>query len=171
MRAQANYGDAVATVQTAVTLGQNDYRVWGDLGQSYFLANDHDKATAAYKKAIEAGEAARSKEPKNATLLVLLAYDNAMIGNTLRSLVLLRQALALGGDDVDVSYQAGATYEMLNQREQAMALIAKAIGRGMHVAEFERDPLLAGLRKDPRWESVLAAAKEQKAVDTTAKMN
>ncbi len=169
--AQAKYGDAVATLEKAVTLGQNDYRVWGDLGQAYFLANDHDKATAAYKKAIEAGEAARSKEPKNATLLVLLAYDNAMIGNTLRSLVLLRQALALGGDDVDVSYQAGATYEMLNQREQAMALIAKAVGRGMHVAEFERDPLLAGLRKDPRWESVLAAAKEQKAVDTTAKMN
>ncbi len=169
--AEGKYTDALTAEQKAAELSPDDYSIWTDVGQAYFMAGDHERAIAAYRKAVDTSEVARKKDPKNADLLVLLANAEAMIGDTARSKLLLRQALALSPDNPDVNYRAGAVYELLQQRDQAMELIAQALGHGYHAVEFERDPLLASLRNDPRWPDILRKAKAQIGVDTPVKMN
>ena len=169
--AQGKYTRAIQAEEKAAKLSPNDYSVWGDVGQAYFMVGDHAKASAAYRKAIASAEGARNKEPKNAGLLALLAHYDAMVEDTAQSAMLLRQALALSPGDPDVNYRAGATYELLHQRAEAMNLIAKALARGYHAADFERDPLLSSLRRDPAWPQVLHNAQAHISVDTPPKMN
>jgi tetratricopeptide (TPR) repeat protein len=92
---------------------------------------------------------------------VNLAQNYAFIGNSAKSLPLLRQALALAADDRSVEYTAGETYEVLGQRNKAIALLAKALASGYRVAEFERNPGLAPLRADPSFQAALKSAKEE----------
>ncbi len=171
LMAQGNYADAVAAEEKASRLAPDDYSIWGDLGKAYFMRNDHAHGDAAYRRAIAAAETALKREPKNAPLLVLLAHYHVMVGDAARSTVLLRQALALSGDDPGVNYGAGATYELLHQRDQAMQLIAKALAHGYRAGEFEGDPTLAALRGDPRWPGVLHQANAAIHLDTPSKMN
>ncbi|RXH58285.1 serine/threonine-protein kinase [Granulicella sibirica] len=167
---QGKYGEAVTTGKKAAGLSPNDYRIWGDLGGAYLMTPDgHEKAMEAFRKAVTTAEEARKKEPNNPELLVLLADAYAWLGEKDRSAVLLRQTLTLSSDDPNIDYRAGATYEILGQRDTAMRLIAKALARGAYVADFERDPYLAGLRKDPAFTGILADAKSKNAVDTPKK--
>lgn len=169
--AQGEYAHAVEAEEKAAKLSPDDYSVWGDLGKAYLAQGDRAQGQAAYRRAADAAESALKREPKDAALLALLAHYHAQLGESARSTVLLRQALALAGDDPDVNYTAGATYELLSQRQLAMELIAKTLVHEHRTAEFERDPTLKALRDDPRWPQVLRSARSRITVDTPSRMN
>ena len=167
---QGKYDEAITTDQKAAELSPNDYRIWGDLAGAYLMKPDgHEEAMEAFRKAVAAAEEARKKEPNNPELLVLLADAYAWLGEKERSTVLLRQTLTLSSDDPNIDYRAGATYEILGQRDTAMKLITKALASGAYTADFERDPYLAALRKDPAFPGILAEAKRKNGVDTPKK--
>jgi Flp pilus assembly protein TadD len=120
---------------------------------------DREQSLAAYTNAIAFAEATRKKEPKNAQLAAALAIDYARAGDKAHAAAMIRQATRLSADDPRVNYLAGQAAEIVGNRPQAVALIAKAIGAGYSLAEIERNPDLAALRADPQFQQHLPGTK------------
>ena len=157
---EGKYNDAAAMDLKAIELNPNSYIAWGDLATAYqWSGGQHEKALRAYRKAIELGEIAHATSREDPMLIVALADYYASIGNSAKSLVLVRQALALDPDSTSIQYQAGGVYEALGQRDKAIPLIAEALAHGYHANEFQRNPELSELRADPAFASALASEK------------
>jgi serine/threonine protein kinase/tetratricopeptide (TPR) repeat protein len=160
---EGKYDDSASSEQKAIQLNPNNYEAWEGLGAAYqWSGTRHEAAIQAFHKAIELEEAEHAKRRQDPALLVTLAENDATIGNSSKSLVLVRQALALDADSPMVEYVAGETYEALGQREKAIPLIAKALANGYRAFGFERNPVLASLRGDPSFAAALRAEKAKK---------
>jgi eukaryotic-like serine/threonine-protein kinase len=159
---QGQFEKAAEMEQKAIELDPNNYQAYEDLGAAYsWSGTNHDKAMQAYRKAIELEEAGHAKK-QHPWQVANLADDYAAVGDAKKSLVLVRQALALDSNDPTVQYKAGEAFEQLGRREAAIPLIAKAVANGYNTYEFEHSPELAGLRNDPKFIAALAALKERK---------
>ncbi len=159
---QGQFEKAAEMERKAIELDPNDYMAYEDLGAAYsWSGTNHDKAVRAYRKAIELEEADHAKK-QQPWQVASLADDYAAAGDAKRSVVLARQALALGSNDPNVQYKTGEAFEQSGQREAAIPLIAKAVANGYNVYEFEHSPELAALRSDPKFVAALAALKEKK---------
>jgi serine/threonine-protein kinase len=156
--------DKAAEMETkAIGLNPSGYEAWEDLGAAYsWSGTNHDKAVQSYRKAIELAEAEHAKQPKDPVLLADLADDYAAVGNSTRSQILARQALALAPDSPAVNYTTGEAYEALGRREAAIPLIAKALANGYNAYEFEHNPELAGVRGDAKFATMLDQLKKKK---------
>ena len=110
------------------------------------------KARAAHLKAIELAEEARRATPNNVGILASLGSYYAAIGEAKKSVPLLRQAIALDPDSATTAYLVGETYETLHQRDEALRWIGIALRKGYSREQVKRNPELAQLRKDPRFD-------------------
>ena len=154
------YDDAVANYQKAIQLNHDNYSPWANLGDAYqWSGTRRQAAVEAYRKSIELEEAVHQKKPQDPEILATLAYAYAEVGDRDKSLVLLRQALALASDNPTVEYYAGEAYEILGQRASAIPLLSQALAKGYHVHDFERNPQLTSLRADPNFLTALNAEK------------
>ncbi|MEO7029449.1 MAG: tetratricopeptide repeat protein [Acidobacteriaceae bacterium] len=173
LQLQGKYSEAIEMDRKAVNLDPNDYNAWGNLASAYQWSGNHDKALEATAKAIGLAEAERVKTPEAANILVALADYYASSGKGDRGLPLLRKALALAPDSPHIAYQAGATYELLGQREKAIPLIVRALVAGSDANVFQRSPEMASLRADVVFQTALATAKAKakKVVDNAQKVN
>jgi serine/threonine-protein kinase len=160
---EGKYEKAAEMERKSIELKPNNYVAWGDLGTAYhWSGNKQAQAVQAYRKAIELAEAVHAKDRENPELLIALADYYAAVGNSERSLILIRQALAMAPENPSVEYQAGDAYETLGQRDKAIPLFAKAIAGGYRTNEFQRNPELAGLRADHAFAEALTAQQKKK---------
>jgi serine/threonine-protein kinase len=149
--------------QKSIQLNPDNYAAWGNMGDAYRWSGSHpQEAMQALRKAIELEEAARVKNGQDPVLLAALANHYASTGNPAKSLVLIRQALAIAPRDPEVQYQAGDAYETLGRRADAIPLIANALAQGYRDNMFQRDPELASLRADPAFKAALSKADGKK---------
>jgi tetratricopeptide (TPR) repeat protein len=100
-----------------------------------------------------------AKRRADPEMLVTLACAYAQTGDSTRSVTLVRQALALADTSPKINYIAGETYQVLGQQDKAIPLFAKALATGFRVREFERNPRLQMLRKDPAFTTALSKEK------------
>lgn len=160
---EGKFDQAAEMEKKALALNPGRYEAASDLAAAYaWSGTHHDEAVLAYHKAIDLEEAEHLKRPQDPVLAATLADDYAALGNSTKSLVLARQALALAPDDPTVNYKVGETYEGLGRRDEAIPLIAKALASGYNAYEFEHNPQLASLRSDPKFAAALKAQKERK---------
>ena len=160
---EGKFKESVEMEKKAIELDPSRYEAYADLGAAYqWGGGTHDQVSQAFQKAIALEEAARIKRPQDAALLATLADDYATVGDSERSFVVARQALALAADSPTVEYKTGDAYETLGKRKEAIPLIAKALTNGYNQYEFEHNPGLAGLRRDPEFASALKAFKGKK---------
>ena len=146
------YKKAARAYEKAVELGGPDYRLWRNLGVSYFWAEgEKAKAPEALRRAIELGEKELAVNPKNAALLADLGDCHALIGDAGRARAHLKQALLLAPDDVEVLRTVAAAYEQVSDRDTALRWITRALQLGYPRVGVEDDPGLAALRADPRF--------------------
>jgi serine/threonine protein kinase/tetratricopeptide (TPR) repeat protein len=149
---QGRYAQAARIYEKALALDASDYRVWRNLGTSYFWApGEREKAKGALERAIKLGEQQLQVDPKDTALLVDLGDCNAMLGNAARARELLRRGLALAPEDVELQHTAAAAYEQIGDRETALRWIKRALAAGYPRSRVEDDPGLEALRADPRF--------------------
>jgi serine/threonine protein kinase/Tfp pilus assembly protein PilF len=161
---KGDYNAAVAASERAKNMDPTNYVSWHSLADAYrMIPADHDHAQDAYRKAIHYAEETHQKEPKNAELLASLAIYYARIGDSAHATTMIRQAVLLSPDDPRVDYLAGQAAEIVGDRDQAISLIAKCIGVGYSLAEINRNPDLASLRADPRFQQRLHEAAPAKS--------
>jgi serine/threonine protein kinase/Flp pilus assembly protein TadD len=149
------YAEAETALGRAIEMRPSQYRAWGLLASVY--ANEHADAAKvrdAYLKAIALSADLLKQTPRDEYLLADVGGYYAAAGKEKESLPLLAQAAALAPDTPEVLYQVAVGYEMLRQRDEALRWLAKARAGGYPSEAIARNPVLAALRADPRYDSI-----------------
>ncbi|MBA3269268.1 MAG: tetratricopeptide repeat protein, partial [Acidobacteria bacterium] len=144
--------EALPMLQRSIDMRPDQYRAWGLVGFVYLNQRmDALKVRETFLKAIALAGALLKRTPKDEYLLADVGSYYAALGMEKEGLPRLAQAAALAPEIPEVLYQVAVGYEMLHRRDEAMALLEKAIARGYPAAAIARNPQLAALRADPQY--------------------
>jgi predicted Zn-dependent protease len=109
----------------------------------------------SFEVAIERAESVIVDQPDSHTVMNDLAGYYGMIGEPDRGLELMTIVARQEILDPFVMGTIAEAYEDLNQRELAMAWLAKALDNGLTVDWIERRPTFNGLRTDVRYRELV----------------
>ncbi|MBV8841418.1 MAG: protein kinase [Bryobacterales bacterium] len=145
--------EAVPLMEKASEMLPKNDQVWANLGDVYACSpNGAGKALDAYKNALKLGNQQLAINSKDAEVLSRVALYQARLGNYGEAVPNTRRALKLAPGDRAVAWHAALAYELAGQRELALDAIRSAIRLGQPLQEINREPALAGLRADPRYQ-------------------
>jgi tetratricopeptide (TPR) repeat protein len=148
---EGNYRKALPLYLKTASKG-TDCRWWGNLADTYRqLPEYRDKANAAYRKAIDMAEATLARTPDKTELISALAMYYAHCGEKAKALESIARARALAPSDLEVIRRAILTYEAVGERFKALAVLREFRERLGSIDEIEKEPDLAGLRRDPEY--------------------
>jgi serine/threonine-protein kinase len=150
------YSEAAKAYETALEMNDSYYYLWGNLAVAYYYAPDmREKSFPAYEKAIETALAELEVNPNDSDVMISLGGYHARLGNEQQSLEYIRKALGLAPQNATILYLAGAAFETLDDRDQAIIHISKAIQGGYPLSEIISQPELKNLIDDPRFQTIL----------------
>lgn len=154
---QGRYDDAVTTMERSIGLGWADYKLWGNLGDAYRQTPQiKEKAADAYKKAIDLARQQLEINPRDAALRASMAVYWAKLGNKKNALAQIEEALRLAPNNVNVLFRSVLAYELSGKRDRALVELEATLKGGYSIDEVRKAPHLAELRKDPRFEQLVA---------------
>ncbi len=163
---QRRYTEAVAVMEQAVALAPqqvpNDYIIWGNLGDAYWLARSSmDKAKESWRKAAEIVRRQITGTAGDGDALSYLAKFEAKAGESDGALRHVEAALAHSPQSATVRYQAGLVYALLGRHDRAVDELASAITLKYSTEEIQQAPELDSLRGDPRYVQLFATSLAQ----------
>lgn len=146
---------AAAAFQKAAEMNPRSDTAWAGLAAFYYSAPGlREKSRAPYLKAIELAEESRKQTPNDLTLLTNLISYYAGVGKFDSALPLYRQAVALDPNSSRVAMRGAELYALMNNKEEAIRLLAKAIRFGYPLESARRNSDVAPLLNDPRFPKV-----------------
>ena len=146
------YADAAGAFEKAVRLQENNYELWGNLGDAYYWApGRRSDAPAAYKRAVALGGEKLKVNPRDASLLSYLATYHAMLGQKRPALEYLERAQGLAPGSPDILFNAAVVRNQLGEPEKAMDALEQAIAAGFPVSTLRDIPNFDNLRGNPRF--------------------
>jgi serine/threonine-protein kinase len=158
-RAQGRAKEAAEKYEAALRLDDRDYRIWGNLGGTYMdLPGRKASSDSALDRAIELGEQQRAVNPNDPLLLVSLGQFYAQRERTAEARQLVQRALSLAPEQTDVLYVSIVAYELIRDRQSALATVRKAIEAGLPAETIANDRLLAPLASDPEFKKIVEEA-------------
>lgn len=165
---ESRYQEAISVLQKATELAPPSFSgaptMWANLGDAYrYTPGDRQKADEAYRKAVEAVEQQLAFEPSDPHLLSDAAVYRAKLGDRSRAVDEIAQALRYGQGSRTISFHAALVYELTGARDRALAALGDAIRGGYSLEDINREPEFANLRRDPRYQRLLASAVPQQS--------
>jgi serine/threonine-protein kinase len=153
---EGRYREAVHPAEEAARLAPSDYpaeyRIWGNLGDAYWLAGEPpDKSNQAWTTARDLAAQLVTRTPDNALYRAHLAKYEAKLGRSAEALRLASAAAQLRPDDAAVRFQCGITLAVAGRHPDALAHVEAAIAKGYPIDEARRSPELAPMRNLPRF--------------------
>jgi serine/threonine protein kinase/Tfp pilus assembly protein PilF len=159
---QGRYADAVKAMEKAVELAPKNYLYWGNLGDVYRWAPGFaEKAPGAYAKAIELSRERLASNANDILVRGSLAVYLAKTGDSQGALAEIA-TLEKSAADPATAFKTGVVYELLRDRDKALANIERAVKAGYSKREVANEPELASLRKDPRFRRIINAPAARK---------
>ncbi len=156
MQARRQYAAAARTFEQATEASPRDARIWLNLAAARQRAGQAAGATEAYRRGARLLEEERRIDPGNPATLVALATCYAGTGDAAAARRALAEALD-GSVSLDDWTGVVGVLESLGDREGALRQVRAALGAGVGPEEFEQDPALDRLRKDPRFAALVGA--------------
>jgi tetratricopeptide (TPR) repeat protein len=154
------YQEASRMLERSIEMRPDHYRAWGLLAFVYLgQGQDPAKVRETFRKAIALATELRKETPRDEYLLADVGGYYAALGMEKESLPLLAQAAALAPAVPQVLYQVAIGHEVLHHREEALRWLARAKASGYPSASIVRDPRLAALRADPRYDATDGGAR------------
>jgi eukaryotic-like serine/threonine-protein kinase len=154
---QGHYQDAAQMFEKALQFSPQDYQNWSRLAAAcYWTAGKRELGLSYYRRAAEMAEEHRKLNPKNANVLSDLAGYYGVLGERRQARELIEEMLALAPHDVHILFEAAQTYEQLAERQLALDWLGKVLRQGFSLQEVERNPWLASLRADPRYQRLVS---------------
>lgn len=154
---RGNYLEAASAFEDAVSNTKGNpasYLGWANLADTLlWLPGREQKAQAAYQKASSLLEPLLQRHPENKNFQSRMALYSARVGDQPKTRRLLQSLLANPAKDASVYFRAGMSYELIGERELAIAAIAQASKLGYPKAYIEAEPSLLALRRDARYVS------------------
>ncbi|MFZ6778016.1 protein kinase domain-containing protein [Undibacterium sp. Ji83W] len=152
---KSDYIGAADAFELAVTPNKGNpayYLGWANLGDSLlWIPGRSDDAKKAYEKARDLLFPIIKISPKDVTLISRYGLYSARVGDKVQAEEYLTRSLSLEPKNANAHFRAGLAYELLNQRDEALTEISKAIEYGYSIKSIESEPDLISLRRDPRY--------------------
>ncbi len=125
--------------------------------QALEAAGCSEEARAAYARALEVAESHLALNPDDPRTATMRAVALCRLGRLEEGLEWARRALEIDPEDAGVRYNVACLYALEGRREESIACLEECVRLGFGNPEWiERDPDLASLRGDPRFEDLLA---------------
>ncbi len=148
----------------AVGMKERDYRLWANLGDSYYwTAGKREQATAAYQKTIALGKDTLAVNPRDGTALAVMAKCHARLDEKDAARRELQQALALATPGASLLYTAALVHLQLGETDQALSTLEKSLAAGLRPARLRDDPSFDGLRDNSRFQRLLQGQQSRKS--------
>jgi adenylate cyclase len=155
--------EAIRYFEKAAELMTGDFHSPGMLMTCYLGTRQDDLRGRAAKLTIERAEAALAKDPANGVALALGAAALLTFGEKERAKEWIQRALLLDPDNHSTLYNLACAYAVeANDVDSALPLLAKWLERVNSTTVLkhaEANPDLEQVRRDPRFEEMLADAK------------
>lgn len=150
---QGQYREAAAVFEKAIAVNSNDnYALFGNLADAYRLTPDlAAKAPAYYQRALESVDRWLARNPKDAFARACRAEYEAKLGDRAAARQDASAAIKMAPAETRVLIRAALVFELVQDRRQAINLIAEALQHGSPLSEIDQEPDLASLRRDPRF--------------------
>ncbi len=150
---QGQVAEAVTAYQKAVEL-EPDLSAYNNLGVLYDKQGRSDQAIQEFEKALKL-------DPGNAAVQKNLEQARQNQGTRQERQARIAEAQKQAEarpNDPRAAYNLARVYASFDEKDQAFTWLAKALQLGFDDLDFVKtDPVLAGLRTDPRFEQVLEA--------------
>jgi tetratricopeptide (TPR) repeat protein/TolB-like protein len=134
----------------------NEHYEWGNLADTYRqLPEFKDKAAATYHKAVALAEELLASTPDDPELISSLALYYAHLGEKQKALAAISRARSLSPAFLPGIERAILVYEAVQERVLALAALRDYLERLGGIEDIEREPDLAGLRRDPAYQKIV----------------
>jgi len=149
---QGKVEEAVAAYRKAIELEPGDAVTRNNLGVLYDKKGMYGEAVGEFEKALQI-------DPANSTILKNL--ENARNSKTVvqersERIAKANREVEARPKDPQAAYNLARVYASFDERDQAFEWLAKALALGFDDLGFvNADPVLAGLKKDPRFTKLL----------------
>lgn len=150
---RGDYVQAVAAFENAVSPSHGapgEYLNWANLADALLLIPGREpQARQAYDKARHLLAPRLARAPDDVTLVSRMGLYAARSGDTATAKKMLAHAVALAPDNASLQFRVGLAYELLGNRQMALAAILKSRRLGYPSKFIEAEPDLVALRRDP----------------------
>jgi adenylate cyclase len=161
---QRDLDRATRHYEKAVELMEGDFHAWAMLSTCYMATGDSAKLREAGKKMISESQTAVQQDPSNGAALGILAGGYALLGEKEKSREWIERALLVDPDNLTMRYNFTCILAaFLNDKEEALKMLGSMLVTAgeyqVRIAETDTD--LDSLRDDPRFDTMLAEAKQR----------
>ncbi|HEV2991023.1 MAG TPA: protein kinase [Candidatus Angelobacter sp.] len=158
------YDAAVESFTEATHLRSGDHRLWRNLGDADTLAGNLAEALADYHRAIQELNKDLKVNPNDCSKLEFLSLYFAKLGEKRHAMQTLTQAKCRPGNDPELIFNLVLIYELIGQRNQALAELGSAVEAGYSRQEIQNAFELEQMRKDKRYQEIMDKGNSRKLV-------
>lgn len=149
---KGDYVAAAASFEAAIspTKGNpNSHLAWANLADALlWIPGRETEAKNAYRKARDLLVPLLSRKKDDVTLISRMGLYSARLGDHTQATPFLESAIELAPRNAFVHFRVGLAYELLNQRETAVAALIKAVELGYPLNLIQAEPDLVNLRRE-----------------------
>lgn len=159
LRYQKKFAEALPFARQAVQLNPSEDTNWLELGECYSsLGNRESEARAAYLRAAQEAQKHLKTDATDGAGWMLLALYEVKSGRPQNASALIRKAESLGAGDMDSQLFKARIFELLGNREAALATLSSCFHKGATSLQFAPFPDMDSLRQDPRYLAMVRSA-------------
>ncbi len=159
-----NYRAAAAAFEEAAKLTPGKYLYWANLADAYrWVPEGRPRAAAAYEKAIELARGEILLNPRNAAAHATIAVCLAKTGDAKTASDHIEKALEIEPRNPDHLLYAAIVANLGGRSADAIGWIRRGVAAGLGVAQIEKEPEFANLRRLPAFQEALASSRKAAA--------
>jgi eukaryotic-like serine/threonine-protein kinase len=150
------FTDASRVYEEAVQVDQQNYEVWGNLGDAYYWAPElRSKASTAYEKASTLAFAALEVNRRDVNALGYVAEYQAMLGHKREAMMYLDRCLKLNPQDPNLLLNAAIIYNRFGEDGAALRWLQKAVAAGLPRMSLLDSPNFDNLHGNSRFKQIV----------------
>ena len=149
-----NYDDAIDTLRTAISLNSRRHLTWMNLGDALFVSQRRGEARDAFARANTLLRESLEVNPNEPTLLMDLAWIQAMLGNTSDALLTIGRIKEAAPDDPYSWFVAALVHNELGDTATTLDNLEISADKGFSRILIGAEPHLANLRGTAQFRSI-----------------
>ena len=164
------YDDAIGYFEAAAELMESDFTAASFIVQCYEVKQDMPRARAAAARAMKRIEKIVSEDPGHGRAIGFGVSILVTLGERERAMEWATRARLIDPDNVNLQYNLSCAMSLLGENERALTILEAVADRsslGM-LSWIETDTDLDPLRDEPRYQAMIARARERLGTQTHA---
>jgi adenylate cyclase len=152
--------------EKAAELMETDFHAWAMLSTCYQALGETAKLRESAKKMVSESQLAVQQDPSNGAALGILAGGYALLGEEERTREWIDRALLVDPDNLNMRYNFACVLSVMGDKEGALKMLEGTLplAGAFQVTVAATDTDFDNIRDDPRFQKMIAAAKQRHGI-------